>query len=95
MNKEQFALWVIDIRHALHRRYTQKETQIIIDWFETIKGSKERDLIGYGMFHEIILPLMDHLYSSEQWCMYHSMNIRVWIYAPYIIKEYNKQYDKK
>jgi hypothetical protein len=88
MNEEQYKKWSKDACEAMKRRgYTSQEIIILLCWFDCIKGSNERDLIGdarltaFGIF-SCAEPM------DNKWSLYDSMMARLFIYAPYILEEY-------
>ena len=88
MNKQEYQQWVWDVQTSLSVRYTRKEISIILDWFDRIKASKEFDLItcprveAYEVFH-------GDPDTNPHYNLYDSLMIRVWAYAPAILKEHN------
>ena len=87
MNKKEYIEWKLDVFHCLGCKYSTKEITIIVEWFDRIKASKEFDLItcprveAYEVFH-------GDLETNPHYNLYDSMMIRVWAYAPAILKEH-------
>lgn len=90
MGTEQNQQWLKDAKEALCKVYTEKEADIIVDWFYTIKGRKERDLVGDEKVDAHSTMIGDDIESIRFFSVYASMMSRMWIYAPYILKEYRE-----
>lgn len=85
MNNEEYKKWEEEASRALCGKYSSSEIKVILDWFRSIKGSDERDLIGNDRV-EAMLKFVD---NGPKWSLYDSMMARLFIYAPLIIDEKN------
>ena len=85
MNEELFKQWCVDAKRALSGRYTEPETEIIVEWFSRIKASDERRLIGDNG----IESMLEFFNSAGYVDVYSSMMCRLFIYAPLILKEHS------
>ena len=89
MNAKEYIEWRLDVYHCLGCKYSSKEITIIVEWFDLIKGKKEAALIGpdrleaYRMFN-------GDPDTNPHYNLYDSMMIRVWAYAPAILKAHNE-----
>lgn len=90
MGTEQFASWLKDAKEALMKVYKEDEAEIIIDWFRLMKGRDEVELVGEGRVN----AHLQFAYGIEGQpkpefftSVYQSMMSRMWIYAPYILKQ--------
>jgi len=86
MNEEQFNKWIKDATNALMCVYSAEQAKIVVDWFETIKGRKERDLVG-----DTIVDKVTQHYAKTGHGLYTSMMARLWLYAPAILDEHEMQ----
>jgi hypothetical protein len=89
MNEQEYAQWRVDAMKAMERRgYTSKEIVAILLWFDYIKGSNERDLIGEDRLNAFaVFSAADPM--DGKWNLYDSLMARLFIYAPYIVEEFN------
>ena len=90
MNKEEYIEWKLDVIHCLNCKYLFKEITIILNWFDRIKASEESALIGperleaYRIFH-------GDPDTNPHYNLYDSLMIRVWAYAPAILKQHKEE----
>jgi hypothetical protein len=82
MNEKEYIQWRSDAQGALSFKYSPAEVDTILCWWDTIRGSEERELIGESRFN----GMMEFLSLSEEWTGYDANMARIWIYAPYILK---------
>lgn len=83
MDKEEWADWEVDAANALKPLYCENDITIILDWFRSIKGSRERELIG-----EIeAAAMLVFVCAQDNLNIYNSLMARLFIYAPLILKE--------
>lgn len=82
MDKEAWEKWWVDAYKALRAKYDEKQSTKIVDWFYTIKASKEIALVGEEKMNALRV-----LYEGPHFDLYHSLMYRMWVYAPYIIAE--------
>lgn len=93
MNPEQYAKWRSDAFQslALSEKFLPEEIEFVLEWFDSIKGQKERDLIGDALVDahcnmcDILVDDCKKYFNSE--FLYFSLMSRLWIYAPIIIAE--------
>ena len=85
MNETEYAKWKIDANRALSGKYTEAESEIILDWFNNIKGSEERYLVG----NEAVDAMLTFVAANGKHDLYNSLMSRLFIYAPLILEEYN------
>ena len=89
MNEDEYVDWEDDAFNCLSYKYEKKEVYTVLRWFRSIKASKEAALIGserleaYRIFH-------GDPDANPHYNLYDSMMIRVWAYAPAILKEHNE-----
>ena len=89
MNKKEYIEWRLDVYHCLGCKYSSKEISIILEWFDRIKSSEEVALIGskcleaYRIFH-------GDPETNPHYNLYDSLMIRVWAYAPAILKQHKE-----
>lgn len=83
MNREQYAQWRADAARALSGRYKPEEIEIVLDWFDGIKGQEERDLIG----SDEVDAMLVFVSARGAHDLYNSLMARVFVYAPFILKE--------
>jgi hypothetical protein len=86
MNKEQYTKWRQDAASALQGVYSMQETEIILDWFDHIKGARECELVG----PDVMGCLMTIAENDVNFDLHHNLMMRLWLYAPYILEEANK-----
>ena len=89
MDQKQYKIWRQATLAALLVIYSLEESNEIMWWFDNIKGSGERDLLGYEKFkamEELLEGIPEVGFSLHQ-----HMSARVWAYAPHIIKEYREE----
>ena len=85
MNEHEYLKWKLDATIALLAIYSKEDTVKILNWFDNIKGSAERDLVGetcvnaFQIFHT----------NGKHWNLYNSLMSRLFVYAPYIIASEN------
>ena len=82
MNQQEYAQWRSDALTMLNLRYSEEESNVIIDWMDRIKGADERSLMG-----EIREHLDKILELDTAWNLYNSLTYRMWLYAPHILRE--------
>jgi len=87
MNQEEYRAWESDADVALSGRYVHAERKIILDWFRSIKGADERDLIG----HEAVEAMLVFVCAQGKHDLYNSLMARAFIYAPFILEEAKAQ----
>lgn len=80
--------WSKDAYEALCKVYQPDEAKVVVEWFELIRGSAERELIG----SDRVDAHLTFAYGSKNdenrfTSVYASLMSRMWIYAPYIIQE--------
>lgn len=93
MYKEEYQRWRADMFAALTAtRYSKEEAEIILDWFDRIKASGERDLIGDRKFDAMMIYTGADCVGEfdPDWTLYDNMSSRVWEYARYILKEHKR-----
>jgi len=94
MNETEYLQWRINAASMLLMTgtYTKSEISYIVEWFDTIKTRKEIDLLGgdeeeaYELFNAL-----GNLNSYNLSCVEmvaRSMYARLFLYAPYIRKQY-------
>lgn len=90
MNTEQYQQWKQHTYDALVSSgvYTPEQAEIIVKWFDSIKGQDERDMFGNNFINEL----------SKHWkCLeskdfvYKTLSARAWLYADLILKEHNEE----
>ena len=91
MNEIEYAKWRKDAGEAMGRRgYTIGEIVYLLNWFDRIKGSGERDLIGEARLNAFSVFSCAKPMDGK-WNLYDSMMARLFIYAPYIVEEYHAE----
>jgi hypothetical protein len=83
MNQDEYKKWEKDASLSLSGKYTQSEIKTVIDWFRTIKGAEERDLIG----DEEVAAMLKFVCAKNNFDLYNTFMARLFIYAPLILKE--------
>lgn len=89
MNEEEWANWETDARLALSGIYKEDEITIVLDWFRSIKGARERELIG----DEAVEAMLTFVTARGKFNLYNSLMARIFIYAPLILEENAKIQD--
>lgn len=92
MDQKQYKIWRQSMLASLLVIYSLEESNEIMWWFDNIKGSGERDLLGYEKF-EAMEKLLDEV-PEVGFNLHQHMAARVWAYAPHIIKEYREENDR-
>lgn len=89
MNEQQYYKWKADTYNALVDSgvYNDKQADIIVDWFDSIKGSKERHWFGNKLLDALTEHWEDTPYDNF---VYKTLTVRAWLYADRILKENNK-----
>lgn len=82
MNEREYLNWEQDVLHCLSVKYSEEEIWQILYWFQNIRSSGERDLIG----QKRIDAFQKFFPYNDKWNLYDSMMVRVWVYAPYILE---------
>lgn len=90
MNEAEYRQWEMDARSSLSGKYSEEEIGTIIRWFKNIKGRHELDLAGSSIF-DSMLNINNTMNCDETWSLYNSLMCRLWVYAPYILKEDEKE----
>jgi hypothetical protein len=54
MNPEEYIKWRGEAAICLSFKYSPKEIEIILSWFDTIRGSEEKDMIGDRKFDGMV-----------------------------------------
>lgn len=75
--------WKRDARRALLGIYTDEAIDTILEWFDYLKGRKERELVG----NDVVDALGSVWDSIGDFDVYRSMMVRLFLYAPFILKE--------
>lgn len=83
MDELEYRKWEAEARVALACRYTTEETDEVLNWFRTIKGSKERDLIG----SDAMEGMLTFVAAKGGFDIYNSLMARLFIYAPLILQK--------
>lgn len=88
MNEQQYYKWKTDTHDALviSGIYGEIEAQIIVDWFDSIKGEKERNWFGDDLVDSLTRHWENFEYESF---VYKTLTARAWLYADRILKENN------
>jgi hypothetical protein len=86
MNEAEYKQWELDAANALSGKYCEEEIGTILYWFSNIRSSNERDLVGNATLTHIC-EVSDAVFIDKNWSLYNSLMWRLWIYAPYILKE--------
>lgn len=90
MNEQQYYKWKADTHEALVGSgiYNAEQAQIIVDWFDSIKGSRERQWFG----DELLDALSNHWSGSPyENFVYKTMTARAWLYADKILDKHKEQ----
>lgn len=81
--------WQEEARRALAKIYTDEAIEIILDWFDYVKGRKERELVG-----DAVVDALGSIWDSmDTFDFYSSWMIRLFLYAPAILKEASANQD--
>lgn len=90
MNEQQYYKWKTDTYNALVGSgvYNQEQAQIIVDWFDGIKGSRERRWFGDELIDALSNHWFDYPYENF---VYKTMTTRAWLYADKILSKYEEQ----
>ena len=92
MDQKQYKIWRQATLASLLVIYSLEDANEIMWWFDNIKGSGERDLLGYAKF-AAMEALLDYPVDI-QFSLHQHMTARVWAYAPLIIKQYREENDR-
>lgn len=87
MNPEENKLFIQCATISLRFKYTEEETKIIVDWFKSIKGAGENELIG----HERVGSFLKFCCAEKhdgKFSVFDTLMSRIWIYAPYILEQH-------
>jgi hypothetical protein len=102
MNELQFVNWTKDAKIMLlmTKCYSDKEIEYIIEWFITIKTRKEMNLLGCDIkAGKLFIALngcdTSNLEYGHGHGLYHSLSARLFLYAPYLKKEFNSIQERK
>jgi hypothetical protein len=85
MDQQQYAAWRLVALAALRSIYTDEQCEVIIGFFDRIKGDEEDDLTGLK-FQESLRVVRAEIIHAIGFSLYHDMMARVWLYAPLILK---------
>lgn len=96
MTEQEFKKWMEDAKIMLMLTgiYSATEVEYIVDWFYTIKTSKEVDLLGDEDFASEVFSVLNDLNTEGLKCgewLYLSLSARLFMYAPYIYKRMIKE----
>lgn len=91
MDEPLYNQWFKDAFDALSKVYTEEEANIITEWFKNIKGASELELVGADKVNAHSTMIGDDIESVWLFSVYASMMSRMWIYAPYILREHYKR----
>jgi hypothetical protein len=88
MDRTQYYRWALDAYSCLEAtcKYSEEEMFKIINWFDGIDGSKERELIGDSAV-DAHSEVMKALTKRVGFNLYDSLMIRLFTYAPLILKQ--------
>jgi hypothetical protein len=81
MNENEFSEWKSAALIALCSKYSFEESIKVVDWFDTIDTRKEINLVGEETVYSLLCVF------RKNFDLYNSLMIRLWVYAPYILKE--------
>ena len=82
MNEQEWYNWKSDAITSLRLKYSQEETDKIMNFFERIKGKRERLLVGDENVDKLCDLFEDQPFPFN---LYTSLMMRLWFYAPYIL----------
>tara|TARA_B110000495_G_C22525095_1_gene319924 strand:+ start:231 stop:497 length:267 start_codon:yes stop_codon:yes gene_type:complete len=84
---QQYSKWQDDMRKALRAVYTEGESEFIVKWWDSIKGSQEYEWFGsdfVGQFNDAFFNQKDSFDRNK----YRNWTARLWLYAPNILKDF-------
>ena len=85
MNDTQYFKWKFDTSIALVKSgaYTTYQADAIVDWFDNIRGSTERQLFG-----DALLDALDEHWkpATIDFFVYKTLTARAWLYADKILE---------
>ncbi len=82
MNEEEYKNWRNDAFNALISYYNEEDVNTVLNWFDTMTGSKELNLIGKMCLEAMTIFTC----ACDNFKLYNSMMSRLFIYAPLILK---------
>lgn len=82
MDLSEYSNWRNHAKLSLQPLYSPDEIEIILRWFDNIRGSCERDLVG----DESVEAMLVFVNSCDTFDLYNSLMSRLFIYAPLILK---------
>lgn len=82
MNKQEYANWRREATICLLGKYNCQETAIILAWFDNMETDSEFLLTGSDV-QECLGVVRGHIWPIS---MYNDMMMRLWLYAPLILK---------
>lgn len=90
MNEQQYYKWKADTYNALvdSSVYSQEEAEIIVDWFDSIKGTRERCWFGDELLDSLTEHWKDSPYENF---VYKTLTARAWLYADKILEKHKEQ----
>ena len=83
VNQTEYKAWEEDARRALSGRYCLADIGTVLDWFRSIKGADERDLIG----NDEVEAMLTFTGARDNHDLYNSLMARLFIYAPLILAQ--------
>ncbi len=89
MNEQEWKNWLLDARACLicTKKYSGEEISKIMTWFQHIRGSDERALIGDKAVDALSVVNKATIDRTGSFDLYGSLMARLFIYAPLILKE--------
>ncbi|QDB73971.1 hypothetical protein [Aeromonas phage 4L372D] len=90
MNEQQYYKWKADTYEALVASgiYSAEQAQIVIDWFDSIKGTRERQWFVDELADALSKHWSDYPYENF---VYKTMTTRAWLYADKILHKHKEQ----
>jgi hypothetical protein len=85
MDLFEYSDWRNDARAALGAVYDDLECRAIISFFDSITEDREAELTGETL-QKSLNVVRKELAKAQGFNLYHDLMVRVWIYAPLIIK---------
>lgn len=82
MNEKEYFKWRLDAAFSLAGIYSREEIVKILAWFDNIKGSSERELVG----EEALEGFTKFHTNGKHWNLYNSLMSRLFVYAPFILE---------
>lgn len=86
MNSDQYRQWRFQAEISLLGAYSLRHTEFILSWFDGIRAEDERALTGPAI-QECLRAIRSEM--GEHWNLHNDLNMRLWLYAPYILAQIN------